>query len=59
MTDWKPKRFWKDSRVVALDAGFAIELDGRRVKTPAKSELVLPTRDMADAVALEWDAQQG
>ncbi len=57
MSDWKPKRFWKESAVVEAEGGHTVELDGRRVKTPAKAALVLPTRDMAMAVAAEWDAQ--
>ncbi|WP_050605860.1 ATP12 family chaperone protein [Ruegeria sp. 6PALISEP08] len=58
MSDWKPKRFWKESAVVNSDGGFTVELDGRRVKTPAKQGLILPTRPMAEAVAAEWDAQE-
>ncbi|WP_299637366.1 ATP12 family protein [uncultured Ruegeria sp.] len=58
MSDWKPKRFWKNSTVVEADGGFTVELDGRRVKTPAKAGLILPTRPMAEAVAAEWDAQE-
>ena len=58
-SEWKAKRFWKATAVVPEGAGFAIELDGRRVKTPAKVTLLLPTRAMADAVAVEWDAQEG
>lgn len=54
MTAWKPKRFWKSAAVVNEDAEFAIELDGRRVRTPAKAELRLPARPMAEAVAAEW-----
>ncbi len=57
MSDWKPKRFWKESAVIEAEGGHTVELDGRRVKTPAKAALVLPTRDMAMAVAAEWDAQ--
>ncbi len=57
MSDWKAKRFWTSADVVETDGGFGVELDGRRVKTPAKSALILPTRDMALAVAAEWDAQ--
>lgn len=57
MSEWKPKRFWTNSAVVAAEGGFTVELDGRRVKTPAKAALILPTRAMADAVAVEWDAQ--
>lgn len=58
MSDWKPKRFWTESAVVAVDDGYTVELDGRRVKTPAKAALVMPTRTMAEAVAREWDAQE-
>lgn len=57
MSDWKQKRFWKEARAVAAEAGFAVELDGRRVKTPAKAALVVPSREMAEAIAAEWDAQ--
>ena len=57
MSDWKPKRFWKTSAVVEADGGYTVELDARRVKTPAKAALVLPTIEMAQAVAEEWDAQ--
>lgn len=57
MSDWQAKRFWTEARVLPEDLGFVVELDGRRLKTPAKASLVMPTRDMADAVAAEWDAQ--
>ena len=58
MSDWAPKRFWQTAEVVADADGFAIALDGRSVKTPAKALLSVPTRKMADAIAAEWDAQQ-
>ncbi|WP_170378425.1 ATP12 family chaperone protein [Ruegeria atlantica] len=58
MSDWKPKRFWTESAVVDAEGGFTVELDGRRVKTPAKAALVLPTQAMAEQVAAEWDAQE-
>jgi chaperone required for assembly of F1-ATPase len=32
-------------------------LDGKPIRTPAKRELVLPTRGLAEAVAAEWSAQ--
>ena len=47
------KRFWTDVGVVE-DGGFAVALDGRRLMTPARAALVLPTRELADAVAAEW-----
>ena len=57
MSDWKPKRFWKEATVVAAEAGHSVALDGRPVRTPAKAPLVLPTRAMAEAAAAEWNAQ--
>ncbi len=47
------KRFWRDAAVVE-DGGFGIALDGRRVKTPARAKLVVPTRDLAEEIATEW-----
>ena len=32
-------------------------LDGKPVRTPARSALVLPTLALAQAIAAEWDAQ--
>jgi chaperone required for assembly of F1-ATPase len=47
------RRFWTDVAVVA-DGGFQVALDGRRVKTPARSALVLPSAALAEAIAEEW-----
>jgi len=58
MSEWAPKRFWKTTSVDAGDEGFVVLLDGRNVRTPAKALLQLPSRQMADAVAAEWDAQE-
>jgi chaperone required for assembly of F1-ATPase len=49
------KRFWKAAEVVSAGDGHAIALDGRRVKTPARAELVVPNRALAEAVAAEWN----
>lgn len=53
-----PKRFYKEVAFVAAEGGYAIHLDGRSVKTPAKALLVLPDEKLASAVASEWDAQE-
>lgn len=58
MSDWKPKRFWKQATAVAQDGGFAVLLDERPVRTPAKALLQVPTLTMAKAIAAEWDAQE-
>ncbi|MFK7838048.1 MAG: ATP12 family chaperone protein [Sulfitobacter sp.] len=59
MSAWKAKRFWKEAKVIEAEDGFAVTLDERHVKTPAKRALILPTRAMAEVVAAEWDAQEG
>lgn len=59
MSGWKAKRFWTSATAETCEGGFTVRLDGRPVKTPAKTLLVLPTYDLAQAVAAEWDAQQG
>jgi chaperone required for assembly of F1-ATPase len=48
------KRFWKEVAVVAQDGSWAIELDGRPVRTPARAALVVPTEALANAIAEEW-----
>ena len=48
------KRFWRNAEVVVDGGGFGIALDGRRVKTPARSDLIVPARALAEAIAAEW-----
>lgn len=48
------KRFWKEARAVRGDGGWAVELDGRTLRTPAKSELLPPSERLAEAIAREW-----
>ncbi len=48
------RRFYK---TVSVTDDLGIALDGRRVKTPMKSPLSLPTRALAEAVAAEWEGQ--
>lgn len=52
------KRFYKSVTTEKVDGGHAIRLDGRAVKTPARSELILPTSALGLSVATEWDAQE-
>lgn len=59
MSGWTAKRFWTAASAEAAEGGFTVRLDGRAVKTPAKAPLVVPTLAMAQAIAAEWDAQQG
>ena len=50
------KRFWTKATVAKTDDGFAIELDGRPVKTPGRHDLVVPSERLAEALADEWNA---
>ncbi len=52
-----PKRFYNQAAAAPVPAGFAVLLDGKAVRTPARSALVLPTEGLARAVAAEWAAQ--
>ncbi len=56
MSVWAARRFWTTASVVSAGDGFAVDLDGRPVRTPAKAPLVLPTAGLAEAVAAEWQA---
>ena len=51
------KRFWNSVTVEDVENGYAIRLDARPVRTPAKAPCVLPPRALAQAMAEEWEAQ--
>lgn len=59
MSGWARKVFWQAVSVRQGDAGFAVLLDGRPLRTPAKAPLVLPSHALAELVADEWRAQAG
>jgi chaperone required for assembly of F1-ATPase len=48
------KRFWTDVALVTAKGGWAIQLDERPVKTPARAPLLLPSATLAEAIADEW-----
>jgi chaperone required for assembly of F1-ATPase len=50
------KRFWKTVSVEREGDGWAIKLDGRPVRTPARAALMVPTEALAGAIAGEWRA---
>lgn len=53
-----PKRFYKQAKAMAKDGGFTVALDGRGVKTPGLLAVVVPNKALADALAVEWSAQE-
>ncbi|MEO6360857.1 MAG: ATP12 family protein [Sphingomicrobium sp.] len=48
------KRFWKSVVAVEEQGGWAIYLDGRPLRTPARAMLLLPSQRLADVIAEEW-----
>jgi len=52
-----PKRFYSQASVVKAPEGFAVQLDGKSVRTPGKALLALPTEAAAKLVADEFAAQ--
>lgn len=52
-----PHRFYKTVTTTLCENGYAISLDGRIPKTPAKNALILPNLASAQLVAAEWEAQ--
>jgi chaperone required for assembly of F1-ATPase len=51
------KRFYTSAEVGEVEGGFAVLLDGRHVRTPARNPLVTPWRALTAAIAEEWAAQ--
>ncbi len=53
-----PKRFYKTAEVMQEADGYAVHLDGKQVKTPARKRLVLSSAAAARLVADEFAAQE-
>lgn len=52
------KRFYAHAGITETPGGFSITLDDKPVRTPSRHPLVAPTREIAEAVAAEWNAQK-
>jgi chaperone required for assembly of F1-ATPase len=53
------QRFYDKATTAAAEGGHAIRLDGKPVRTPAGRLLAAPTLALAEAIAAEWQAQEG
>jgi chaperone required for assembly of F1-ATPase len=53
------KRIYHKAEPVSADGGHGVALDGRLVKTPGRRDLIVPSRTLAAAIAVEWEAQHG
>lgn len=52
-----PRRFYNATGIAPHGGGFALTLDGKVAKTPARRDFVLPTQPLAEKIAAEWAAQ--
>ena len=50
------KRFWKEASLAPEDSGWAVKLDDKPVRTPARLPLVVPAEPLARAIAEEWNS---
>jgi chaperone required for assembly of F1-ATPase len=53
-----PRRFYKEAAVGERDGAYALLLDGRGARTPARKPLAVASKAVAEALAAEWDAQR-
>ncbi len=53
-----PKRFFKSAQTELRDGAHTLLLDGRPAKTPGRNILAVPNMDVAQALAVEWNAQE-
>ena len=53
-----PRRFYATVATAAVADGYAVRLDDKPVRTPARRVLAAPTLALAEAIAAEWQAQK-
>ena len=52
------RRFYTQATTTAAIDGYAVQLDGRAIHTPARHELKAPSLALAQAIAAEWQGQE-
>jgi len=52
------RRFYQTVTIAAGESGYAIELDGKPVRTPGRRLLAAPVADLANGLAEEWAGQR-
>ena len=53
-----PRRFYETATIADEPGGYAVRLDDKPVRTPARRVLAAPTLALAEAIAAEWQAQK-
>ena len=57
MSNWVKKRTWDETSIEVIGSSFAVKLDDKYLYTPNKRQVLLPTAELAQAVADEWSDQ--
>src|ERR1700732_1182438 len=52
------KRFYARAGAVEGKDGFVVTLDEKPIRTPSGRQVVVPVKEIADAIVAEWEAQQ-
>jgi chaperone required for assembly of F1-ATPase len=52
------KRFYAKAGLAETPNGFAVTLDDKPIRTPSGRQVVVPVREMAEAIVAEWEAQK-
>jgi len=52
------RRFYDKAAITDIADGYAVRLDDKPVRTPARRVLAAPTRPLAEAIAAEWEDQR-
>lgn len=52
-----PRRFYREAGIAEREGAFAVVLDGRATRTPARRPLAVAQRSLAEALAAEWAGQ--
>lgn len=51
------KRFYRTAEAVAVEGGWQVTLDGRRVRTQGGAAQIVPARALGEALVAEWASQ--
>ncbi len=55
--DQRPKRFYTDASIAPIQPGWTVLLDARALRSQAGQPFIVPTQQLAETIAAEWQAQ--
>jgi chaperone required for assembly of F1-ATPase len=51
------RRFYSNAAAAEATGGFAVTLDNKPIRTPSGRKVIVPVREIAEAIVAEWEAQ--